>query len=336
MFNYPRESVFNPLNNSFSSTFNPNIDKILNNYFHECISYIFLNYEDIKNVDKALENTWYKEDVIIDFLLDSNQDIKRINSVNVKGKVLSEINDIKDVLKEYELLEESKTLSSTTEQLLKNKYNICFPSKLNYFNISEDISKKFIERVEQIRTNHSMDDEESIVQQILAEYLNTENARIIKNNLAYLQKIDVLERISTFMLKKEDGIYDLDNGSGIRYEKQGNNITCYDYNNDCAFEISSKEDKEVYKIYNEGLDTLSEEIEIKNNKGKKEYKANFYDRKGNFLGTEDINQLILYKSNCKQLCDFLNINEEEYNEFIINEQIKVSNLKESVYSNFVL
>ena len=102
------------------------------------------------------------------------------------------------------------------------------------------------------------------------------------------------------------------------------------------YSISNKTLLEVYKIYNEGLNTLSEEIEINKNRGKKEYKATFYDREGNFLRNEDINQLILDKSNCKQLCDLLNINEDKYNEFIFNEQIKVKNLKDSVYSSFVL
>ena len=340
LFNYPRESVFNPLNNSFYSTFNPNIDKILNNYSDEKIIYIFLNYDDIKDIDKSLENTLYKEDVIIDFLLDGNQEIERINSVNVKGKALSKVNDLKSVLKEYEMLGESKTLDSTIEQLVNNISNMYLPSELNYFDISEEdkekITEKSKERVEQIIANHPMYNDDLIWQQILSEYLNAENTRIIANDLVYLQKLEALETLNKLILNKEDDIYDLESGSGVRYEKNGSYITCYDSDNNLSFEMRTEGNKEVYKIYHKGLETLSEKIEIENNKGTKEYKADFYDRKGDLIKSLDINNILFDLHNKYNVCKTLGLNDIEFYKLLINQQEKLKIIKDNAYSNISL
>ncbi len=339
MLNYPLESEYNVKNNSLSVKINPNVENILNEYASEQIIYPSLRYNDIQKIDRNFKDQ-LKDNIEIKFKLDGDHNIECIESINSdKNRFVKNDSNIREVLREYGKLDLVPNIESLTERLLSSNDSSYAESyyedsySTEYKNQDNRVVRKYEPLdiyTRPISLKMENEDEKNI------EQIMNDLTYVSKNNLAYLQKLEALETLNTLMLSNEDGIYDLSNGNGVRYEKQGNHITCYDSDNNLSFEMRTEGNKEVYKIYHEGLDTISEKIEIKNNKGHKEYKAAFYNRRGEFMKNEDINKIILGKSNSKQLCDLLNINEDKYNEFIVREQKKLENLRDSVYSDFVL
>lgn len=310
MFMYPMETVYDVGNDSCYAVINPKEEQILDEYF-------FCEMDSLLESEKEYANFLEATNIPIHFKLDKNKNIEGIEYIFSNGYNFECKNDINQALQTYGELEHNPNIESLTERLLRGNK----PETLDTIDYYQNMYK-----------GQYIDSNNNIVEKYVPLNIYSRPA----DNVAYLQKIKALETINALLSNKENGIYELDSGSGVRYEKNGNNIACYNSDNDLVFEISSNGNKEVYKIYNENLKTLSEEIEINNNENIKDYKATLYDRNGEFLKNENISKLIVKETGFKYLHDNFYITREIYDKFIDNEQTILDKLKNSTYSDFEL